>query len=175
MKIINDELTIRSATKADADLLCTWWADGKVMAHAGFPNGLKTDKSKLESQLMKQSQMSQRMILDYKNESIGEMSYRLEEGVAEIGIKISNFDYQNRGLGKVYLSMLIDYLFKEIKVEKIILDTNLDNKRAQHVYEELGFKKVAVNVDAWKDQLGKLQSSVDYELKRSMYETLSCE
>lgn len=49
--------------------------------------------------------------------------------------------------------------------KKIILDTNLNNLRAQHVYEKLGFQKIRVNVDAWKNQLGELQSSIDYELE----------
>lgn len=60
--------------------------------------------------------------------------------------------------------MLISFLFNDMDYKKIILDTNAKNKRAQHVYEELGFKKVRVNRDSWKNQLGELQSSIDYEL-----------
>ena len=59
--------------------------------------------------------------------------------------------------------MLISELFSR-GYSKIILDTNLKNTRAQHVYESLGFTKLRVNVDSWKNQLGELQSSVDYEL-----------
>ena len=62
------------------------------------------------------------------------------------------------------LSMLIASLFRDLGFEKIIPDTNLKNERAQHVYEQLGFTKLRVNENAWKDQLGKWQSSVDYEL-----------
>jgi ribosomal protein S18 acetylase RimI-like enzyme len=51
--------------------------------------------------------------------------------------------------------------------KKIILDTNLKNTRAQHIYELLGFKKVRVNENSWTDQLGELQTSVDYELIES--------
>lgn len=40
----------------------------------------------------------------------------------------------------------------------------MKNTRAQHIYELLGFKKVTVRPDSWKDQLGQLQSTVDYEL-----------
>jgi hypothetical protein len=36
-------------------------------------------------------------------------------------------------------------------------------------YEKIGFRKVRVNIDAWKDQLGELQSSVDYELQKANY------
>jgi RimJ/RimL family protein N-acetyltransferase len=50
--------------------------------------------------------------------------------------------------------------------KKIILDTNVKNTRAQHVYEKLGFKKLRVNENAWKDQLGEYQASIDYELNK---------
>ena len=32
-------LTIRDAVVQDAGQLAQWWNDGRVMAHAGFPNG----------------------------------------------------------------------------------------------------------------------------------------
>lgn len=85
---------------------------------------------------------------------------------AEIGIKICDPASQNRGIGKRLLCMLISELFR-MGYEKIILDTNLKNTRAQHVYERLGFRRLRVNVDSWRDQLGRLQSSVDYELRPS--------
>ena len=59
--------------------------------------------------------------------------------------------------------MLISCLF-ENGFRKIVLDTNLNNLRAQHVYESLGFRKLRINYDSWTDQLGQKQSSVDYEL-----------
>ena len=34
----------------------------------------------------------------------------------------------------------------------------------EEVIESLGFRKVQTNIDSWKDQLGQLQASVDYEL-----------
>lgn len=61
--------------------------------------------------------------------------------------------------------MLINDLFKDFGYKKIVLDTNVNNLRAQHVYEKLGFQKLRVNVDVWKNQLGELQSSIDYELE----------
>ena len=63
------------------------------------------------------------------------------------------------------LKMFIDGLFNDLGYPEIILDTNLNNLRAQHVYESLGFEKVRVNIDAWTDQLGNKQSSVDYRMK----------
>lgn len=104
------------------------------------------------------------MVIEESDRLIGECCYRnVENGVAEIGIKICETDCQNRGVGRKVLSMLIGWLFKN-GYSRIVLDTNLKNARAQHVYESLGFRKVRTNINAWKDQLGQPQSSVDYEL-----------
>lgn len=65
--------------------------------------------------------------------------------------------------GCIILSLFIKELFN-MGYEKVILDTNVKNTRAQHVYEMLGFTKVRVRENDWKNQLGELQSSIDYEL-----------
>ena len=159
MHIKYDSLTIRDAVAADAAQLTAWWNDGAVMAHAGFPLGLGTTVEKVIAGLG-----NGRLILKENERLIGEACYRkVGEGVAEIGIKICETDCQNRGLGRIILSMLISWLFEQ-GFEKIVLDTSPTNKRAQHVYESLGFQKLRVNIDSWTDQLGNKQSAVDYEL-----------
>lgn len=159
MELQHGNILLRDATKADAKQLAEWWNDGAVMAHAGFPNGLGTTEEKVAEDIGTGA-----LIIEEAGKPIGEANYRIiDDKVAEIGIKICVFDCQNRGIGKVVLSMLIRYLFDN-GFDKIVLDTNLENKRAQHVYESLGFRKVRVNIDSWTDQVGKLQSSVDYEL-----------
>lgn len=40
MKLEYDNIIIREAISEDAEQLRTWWNDGTVMEHAGFPNGL---------------------------------------------------------------------------------------------------------------------------------------
>ena len=103
------------------------------------------------------------MIL-YKGAAIGEMAYfNLGDDTAEIGIKICEKNFQEKGLGRLVLSLLLKELFS-MGYKKIVLDTNLKNTRAQHVYELLGFRKVRIKKDFWKDQVGELQSVVDYEL-----------
>lgn len=113
------------------------------MAHAGFPNGLGTTIEQIQEQIANDSDASKRrLMILHKGLSIGEMSYyNLGNHIAEIGIKICNTDYQEKGIGREVL-----------------------NTRAQHVYELLGFQKVRVNENSWTNQVGELQSSVDYEL-----------
>ena len=164
MNVQYKNLTIRDAVADDAEQLTAWWNDGAVMAHAGFPNGLGTTKEKVIAGLG-----NGRLILEENGRLIGEACYRKAgEGIAEIGIKICETDCQNRGLGRIILSMLISWLFEQC-FEKIVLDTNLTNLRAQHVYESLGFQKLRVNIDSWTDQLGNKQSAVDYELTKDCF------
>ncbi len=159
MKLQYENLTIRQAETTDAMQLAAWWNDGAVMAHAGFPRGLGITEEKVIEKLS-----DGLLVIEEGTRLIGECNYRSQaEGVAEIGIKICETDCQNRGVGRRILSMLIGWLFRK-GYSKIVLDTDLENKRAQHVYESLGFRKLRTNKDSWKNQLGQLRSSVDYEL-----------
>lgn len=160
-------LTIRNATVNDAELLATWWNDGKVMAHAGFPNGIGQTAEQIADGIGRNTDEGRRLIIELDKIPIGEMSYGSMDGdTVEIGIKICDFSKQDKGYGKILLSMLISALFTDMGYSKVILDTNLNNKRAQHVYEALGFKKVQVRENAWTDQVGELQSFIDYEMQQ---------
>ncbi len=170
MLLKDGDLLIRKAEANDAKTLCKWWNDCKIMAHAGFPNGLGTSEQAIIKQLLNDDDFNRYLILEIDSLPIGEMSYRNKGNqIAEIGIKICDFSNQEKGFGTKYLKMLINYLFTEMGYQKIILDTNLNNKRAQHVYQKIGFQKVGVRINSWKNQLGELQSSVDYLLTKEEF------
>ena len=165
MDLVRDDLRIRNATSMDAGTLCSWWNNGRIMAHAGFPRGIGTDSQQIIESLQKDDDDGRRLIIESNNVAIGEMNYRtISDGVAEIGVKICVLEEQEKGFGSKCIQMLLRYLFVERRYKKVILDTNLQNTRAQHVYEKIGFVKVATNIDSWRNQLGELQSSIEYEL-----------
>lgn len=165
MYLQHDNIVIRNATAADAPQLAAWWNDGSVMAHAGFPLGLGTSAEKIAADLANDTDTTRRrLMLLISDTPIGEMCcYNAGNNTAEIGIKICKSDHQEKGIGRIALSMLLGHLFAAGYC-KIVLDTNLKNTRAQHVYEKLGFRQTAVHLNSWKNQLGESESSVDYEL-----------
>jgi len=169
MNLIKGNLTIRNAMPTDAKQLCIWWNDGAIMEHAGFPNGLSECPAKIRESLLTDTDDTHRLhIIELDGEPVGEMNYRNNgDSVAEIGIKICDFTNHVKGMGTELLSIFIDALFTHYGYEKVILDTNAKNLRAQHVYEQkLGFKRIRVNEDSWRNQLGELQSSIDYEITK---------
>ena len=89
MYLHQNELTIRDALPADTPLLCRWWNDGKVMEHAGFPQGLGTSIEKITQQLLEPNNRTHLLIIESEGLPIGEMNWRrAETDRAEIGIKI---------------------------------------------------------------------------------------
>ena len=94
MNVVLNEIRIRNASTDDCKQLADWWNDGKVMAHAGFPNGLGTTPEEIEHQLLNEDDYKGRtLIIEHNSIPIGEMNYhRVNENTAEIGIKICDFD-----------------------------------------------------------------------------------
>ena len=80
MNIYYNQLRIRNAEKKDCEQLARWWNDGKVMAHAGFPNGLGTTVAEIEKQIANDSDKTKRrLVIEYKEKLIGEMSFYVYE------------------------------------------------------------------------------------------------
>ena len=175
MRIQNDNIVIRSATIDDAIQLNKWWNDGRVMEHAGFPNGIGESLDDTITNIRgREGKLSQLCIIEIDGKPVGELSYSIRgDGAAYPGWKICEFSYQNRGYGPKIIRMLFEFLFTDevinskFPIEKIIWDTMLENERAQYVYEnKIGAKKVGIRKDCWKDQNGQLRTAVDYEFSK---------
>ena len=73
MFIQNKQLIIRNATTEDASILCKWWNDGKIMAHAGFPHGLNTTEEVIASKLKEDTdETHRRLILEIDGVAVGD-------------------------------------------------------------------------------------------------------
>lgn len=170
MELRENDIVLRTWNINDTDCILKWWNDGSVMAHAGFPLGLGKTREEIENTITTPSN-KERMIIEIHGNKVGELCYEpLDDTTCEIGIKICESTYQNQGYGTEVLTILLNYLFRELKLDTVVLDTMLENVRAQHVYEKLGFVRVGVRENCWKDQMGVLRSAVDYELNRDVWE-----
>lgn len=182
MNINQGPITIRSAQKADAAQLLAWWNDGAVMAHAGFPRGLGLSLEDVQQQIAaREGKLSQLCIIQINGKPVGELSFRIGQNEANPGWKICDASYQNRGFGRQIIQMTFAYLFLDqalnqaMPIKRLFWDTNLNNQRAQHVYESLGATRLRVVENAFTDQLGQQQSAVEYELTREAFLALQPE
>lgn len=70
---------------------------------------------------------------------IGYIGFRVYDDQAEMMNFVVNPDYQNEGYGSQLLTYCLDELEKK-HVKTISLEVRKSNKKAQHVYEKVGFK-----------------------------------
>ncbi|NLV88796.1 MAG: GNAT family N-acetyltransferase [Tissierellia bacterium] len=174
MRIERDNIVIRSASIQDAIQLNKWWNDGKVMEHGGFPNGLgEALKDIIENIKSREGKLNQLCIIEIDGKPVGELSYSFKDRAAYPGWKICDIDYQNRGYGTKIIKILFEYLFTDetinskFPINKIVWDTMLENKRAQHVYEaKIGASKVGIHENIWRDQLGNVRTAIVYEITK---------
>lgn len=163
-------VTIKTATKNDAELLVGWWNDGEVMAHAGFPLGVNTTKEKVENTIAKNSELRELLIIEIDKIPVGEMNYKIADDVAEFGIKICNKDFQNKGYGTAILKQLFKFLFNEKNVQKIWCDTNITNIRSQFVYEnKLKMRRTKTLYNCGENQIGEKYTATVFEITRQEF------
>jgi len=167
----NDKtIKLRTATADDVDYLLKWWNDGEIMEHAGFPLGLNTTAEKVQKSIAKSSEVYQLLIMEFEGIPFGEMTFSIENNVADFGIKICVKTLRNKGVGPVVLKALFQYLF-DLGVEKICCDTNPNNARARHFYEnKMGMKQVKIKENCWTNQLGEPQGIVFFEITKEEFE-----
>lgn len=158
-------LPLRPATGEDAPLLGTWWRDGAVMEHAGFPDGLDITDEEIAAQLA--TGPAHRLMLEADGVPLGEAAwYDRGGGTAEIGIKLCVAARRGQGLGTRYLRLLLEHLLGPLGFARVVLTTGADNARARHVYEKLGFRLTALRPRAFQDSRGGWRDVAEYLLEK---------
>ena len=170
MEVTENTLRIRRATAEDAGILCRWWNDGRLMGDVGFPMGLGTTEAAVSRQI-EFPDKHHLLILEVAGIPIGEANYAEENGDSVgIGIKIGCLDMQNKGYGTLFIRLMVRELFSAKQYDKIVLNTDADNTRAQRVYEKIGFKKNGSYADTWTDQMGNSRGHIAYELHKDDFD-----
>lgn len=90
-------------------------------------------------------------MIEFNNVPIGIIQYKLvnnddkeryglnDDNIYELDIFIGELDYQNKGLGKICINMITNYLFENKFAEKIIMCPLKDNIKAIKCYKKCGF------------------------------------
>lgn len=75
---------------------------------------------------------------------IGLLSIDYKNRKAEYYITLGEEKYKGKGIAKLASIKLLDYAFKELNLNKVYLYTEVANKKAQILFERLGFKKEGI-------------------------------
>lgn len=172
---LSDRIGVRNLEHSDIPTITRWWNNGELMKDMGFINGMGVTEegllSRFEKQLKGENEILDSriyIITDIKTgKAIGELQYGeldLENKKCRIAIKISELEYQGKGLGKEAILLFIEYLKSKFGLNKIEIDTIHDNIRAFELYKKLGFKEVERIKDFWTDDQGKKHDIIFMEM-----------
>ena len=73
------------------------------------------------------------------------------KGTYGIDLFIGEESYLDKGYGTEIMQLFVDFLFDKIQAKKLIIDPDIDNKRAIHCYEKVGFKYARTVNDGVED------------------------
>jgi RimJ/RimL family protein N-acetyltransferase len=107
MHIKYKQYTIEKAEKHHSNLLASWWNDGNIMSYFGYPLGMNVTEDDVISELDNdQQKLYHRLMICADNTYVGETYYQhLDNETAKIGIRICNHTLQNKGMGRIILSI----------------------------------------------------------------------
>jgi RimJ/RimL family protein N-acetyltransferase len=170
--VIRGELVyLRPLEPADIELVHAWYEDAEFAAlMGGRPMSLAVRRAVFD-----------RRVAEAREDVMNVMVCRLEDGravgrvdVFEIdpingsagfGIGIGRADDRGHGYGRDAVQALCDYVFGQLRLERLWLTTDADNTIAQHLYETVGFKREGVARHAYY-QDGRYQDDVRMAILR---------
>ncbi|MDR0585951.1 MAG: GNAT family N-acetyltransferase [Treponema sp.] len=150
-KLVGKKCYLSPINENDAEKFTEWLNDLEITINLQLYNSVinvENERGLLNS-LSKDHNYS---IIDFeKNELIGNCGFldidHLNQ-TAEIGLFIGNKNYWNKGFGSEALTLLLDYGFKALNLNNVMLKVYSFNKRAIKSYEKVGFKIIGKRREA---------------------------
>jgi RimJ/RimL family protein N-acetyltransferase len=170
--VIRGELVyLRPLEPADIDLVHAWHEDAEFAAlMGGRPMSLAVRRARTE-----------RHQAEPRVDVINLMVCRLEDGravgrvdifeidpingSAGFGIGIGAAGDRGHGYGRDAVQAVCDYVFGQLRLERLWLTTDADNTIAQHLYETVGFEREGIARHAYY-QDGRYQDDVRMAILR---------
>jgi RimJ/RimL family protein N-acetyltransferase len=173
-KLVGKKCYLSPIDENDAEKFTEWLNDLELTINMQIYNGVLNVENEREF-LRNLSREQNYSIIDLKtDELIGNCGFldidHLNQ-TAETGLFIGNKNYWNKGFGSEALTLLLDYGFKALNLNNIMLKVYSFNKRAIKSYEKVGFKTIGKRRNGLRR--GKETSDIIFMdiLEKEFYET----
>jgi RimJ/RimL family protein N-acetyltransferase len=168
---------LRPLEPADVELVHAWYEDAEFAAlMGGRPMSLATRRARADRNLAEpRDDVVNLMICDLEDgRAVGRVDiFEIDpiNGAAGFGIGIGDEGDRGRGYGRDAVQAVCDYVFGQLRLERLWLTTDADNTIAQHLYEGVGFQREGVARHAYY-QDGRYQDDVRMAILRSEWSGL---
>jgi aminoglycoside 6'-N-acetyltransferase len=147
------DINVRKLQKKDNILLAKWLSDPAVLEfYEGRDNPF--DIEKVNRVFYDSGVAKGQCIVEYVGKEIGYVQFYLlddetkkvygygDENIYGMDQFIGETNYWGKGIGKLLVTSMMDYLINSKKATKVVMDPQTRNLRALKCYEKCGFKKV---------------------------------
>lgn len=165
----SSRLIYRKLQGSDFEVFNSLYSNPAVMKYAysdclnSSEEALEAFKSTLEHQDSRHSCCEYVALLRNSNQAVGIVDYDVllehdHGGILEIGYFIKP-EYWGQGFGVEMAGALIDEVFGNTKVHKIVASCNSNNGKSEHIMQKLGmtkegiFRKVRYKNNRWEDEI----------------------
>ena len=137
---------LRPLVLADAMTSFRWRNNPEVWKFTPFrpdiPITAEIETNWLRDILLREDQKRFAICLSETERYVGNVQLiNIADGMAEFHLFIAEMDCWGKGIGSQATSLILDYGFNTLHLDKILLDVNPENSGAVAIYKKLGFKK----------------------------------
>jgi RimJ/RimL family protein N-acetyltransferase len=167
-----ERVYLRPIEPDDAEIVPRWYADAEFLAlMGGRPASLAERRAAFERRAADPPRdvINLAVCLRADGRPIGRVDvFEIDpyNGNAGFGIGIGDPSDRGQGFGREAVGALCDYLFGQLRLERLWLTTDADNVIAQHLYESIGFRREGVARHAYY-QDGRYQDDVRMAILRA--------
>ncbi|MGF7059509.1 GNAT family N-acetyltransferase [Brassicibacter mesophilus] len=153
----DNEIIIRDIIDEDVVNLFMWQLDKEINKHdpRPIPNSSKALVEecinyckKFDTEIVNKNVDDRKyryfIISNHKNQPIGFVNFFSINKVkkqGEMGVIIGDKRYWNKGIGYKSVNIVTDYIFSNMNIDRIYIETGENNIPALRLFEKLGFKK----------------------------------
>lgn len=166
---IKMSISIRKMNSSDIDLKVKWINNKKNNRHLHYKLPLDRQKTLHWYEQIKDNQERFDGIIEYNGIPVGLIGLlNIVDSSAEYYIAIGECEYLGKGIAKIASKLLLQKAFKDYNLEKVILYTEIDNYKAQRLFESIGFKRLGLaDAKVYNPRLNEYVERYIYEISKS--------
>jgi RimJ/RimL family protein N-acetyltransferase len=140
-----ERVYLRSLEPSDAEVIHRWFEDTRISTLMGDPPmSLAARRARYEDAVKGNGRDVFRFVIcrlddDQPVGRIDVFEIDRQNGSCAFGITIGDPDLWGQGLGTDAVNAIVDFAFGQLRMERVWLDTDDGNARAQAVYRKAGF------------------------------------
>lgn len=150
-----ERVYLRPLEPEDADRISAWYDDDRVRRLMGDPPMSHARRRHRYDEAVKADadDAYRFVICDLQDDTpLGRLDVfdiDRQNGNCAFGITLGEPDRWGQGLGTDAVNAVVDFAFGELRMERVWLDTDADNRRAQAAYRKAGFREEGRLRHAW--------------------------